>query len=387
MVNLDLEFLRDRYCQGIVDNVHYTLELITKTNNDYTKLDQDRGNILQSILDSLVYQKAAHIGLQCVLAFSNYMWQRGLWREWEEYVIQATILAKQLAKTEIAAKLITYRAGLQEALGRWPMTVSLAKEALSMEGDDETVSEGLFYMGTAYHNLGHYSAAFRTFLKALKSTSDRAREMAIKHKLARTLKSISIRDKAEKLLDEVLSWAVTENFEWLKAELMLDKAGILRQRDPKKALEMAEHSRRIYLELGFDRGIAYADLERARIYLTTGQVKESAEHLVQSKVLFERMGYLPGLAHANFSLGILQIKTRFYKRASTFLEESYRQAQRAGYKLAMFRAAVYLLLSTWKAGQWVKCGRMLCALSKLFFILEMPIRAKFHLIQVIREAV
>jgi tetratricopeptide (TPR) repeat protein len=331
----------------ITKNVVFTLEYLVRRNAK-SELDRDFEAVLSSIGDGLGHESASHYALEAVLGLRQYMWERGAWRIWDRYVVEAIAVAETLSRFTDAATLIIYRAGLREALGDWEEALSLVEKALSLASDPDTKAEALLYRGAALHNKGNYWKAFSYFREGLAIATLEATRMRIKLKLSRTARALGCKRKAEALVDELLSWKAASK--WFAAEIVLEKVGYLKSR-PEEALQYAARGLELYQELRFERGIAYAELALGRVCIELNRLDRASSHLERSASLFLKSQYWPGMAHVALARGRIAAKERYHSRAAELFDESIRYAVRTGYRVAAMRGG---LLSSWsmlRAGQ------------------------------------
>ena len=286
-----------------------------------------------------------------MLALSGEMWELGRWREFDADIELGIAAAVRHGDQNRLAALLAFRSGLFEALGSWDIASDLARRALALKPTPGVAAVALLHLGTATHNLGNESAARRCFRDALSLFPPKEREIAIKIKLRRVELALGSSDRGEALLDEVLDWAKAAGRPWILAEVLLDHAGFLRDEQPAAAILDAERARMLYAGLGFERGVAFAELELARINRRSKDAASARRYLGTARSRFERMKYQPGLAHTWFELGRLDYDAGSFSAAVACFCNSRRHAIEASYRRAIVRASLMALKSAWHATQ------------------------------------
>jgi tetratricopeptide (TPR) repeat protein len=323
----------------------------------FAKIDGDRENVIASIRNSLAdlaNAEAVNYGLSCVLKISNYMWKRGLWREWAPDVTHATEVAMLRGDYDVAATLLAYRAGLHQALGEWKQAMDLARTALANSKTANSRREALFRVGCVAHDLGQSRLSRTSLEEALSLAVKLSDQIAIKHRLYRAYRALGHLLLAQEFFKEVLAWTLQAGDDWLRAELLLDKAADLRHADPIVAMGLVKESLALYTELSFDRGAAYAELEFGRIASTLGQVDAARSALCRARVAFDRMRYDPGLAHVFHALAEIELRTGEFGAACRSLEASIEHARRVGYVSAQVRSEVRLCVASLRRYRFIK---------------------------------
>lgn len=294
---------------------------------------------------------AARIGIECTLLLREERWYGGRWREFEPLVREAIEVCDALGNDEAWADLMAYRAGLNEARGRWEQCVRLAEQTLQRTNDPTKRAEALLHSASALHNLGQDGRALRELQRALSSAAnDGAQSMRLKHKLHRVQAALGRRRSADALLDEVLAWARrTGSGTSFEAELLLDRAGRLRTSRPSEAMRLVARARYTYKRLGLVRGIAYANLEAGRIYSGLGMMERAGLYFERARTSFEAQAYAPGLAHALLGLGEVAMAKGALPQAIGLFKESVRHARGVGYRVAALRASAKAFIAAVRA--------------------------------------
>lgn len=365
-----------KYREGLERHAQDTLQFLrTQSRED---IDQRSDNILHHIRECLQKNTALAEAISSVMLLRDYMWQRGLWGQWDQYVALAIEKAATRDENATVATLLTYRAGLHEALANWNLTVGLAEEALSGKCDPETESEALFHLGTAKHNLGDYRTAEQVLRRALTITYDSSRRMRIQHKLARTLSALGDTQAAIFLLEAVKEWTQKKHFEWFEAEVILDEAGLMKAHDNEGATTLARQSLDIYTGLGFLRGIAYAYLELGRIWIQKKDAPDALRALKHAESIFQDTDYSPGLAHVAFALGQIQLQNEGYREAGKTFAKSFTFAQRTNYAAGMIRSRIYQCLADWKAHRYFAFFKGFVRIVQFLCCINAPVSLKVH---------
>lgn len=332
---------------NVVRNVKFTLDCLVKR-GVRSEIDRDVEAVFSSIGNGLGYAPAREYALEAVLGLRQYMWERGAWRVWDDYVIDAIKAARGLTRNDDAAALTIYRAGLREALGDWEETLSLVNAALDLSTHPETTADALLYRGTALHNKGHFLKAYFAFARGLRVSTQDSTRMRLKLKLSRTLRALRFKKRAERLVDELLSWRSASK--WFTAEVILEKVGYLRS-DPKIALQYAERGLSLYQDLGFERGIAYSELAIGQARLRLDELSRASSHLERSAAIFLNTQYWPGMAHVEFTRGLMAFREGNYRSAAAVFKESTSYAMRTSYRSAALRGAFFSFWSEVRTGQ------------------------------------
>jgi tetratricopeptide (TPR) repeat protein len=322
--------------ENIIRNIRYTL-LLTKRGRK-SELDKDVEAVLDSISAGLGYDPANQDALEAILDLRQYMWERGAWSIWDDYVVDAINVAEKLSRPTDAAILTIHRAGLREALGDWEQTLSLVNKSLSLAPDPDTKADALLYGGTALHNKGDMWKAYSCFREGLELTTRDSTRMRIKLKLSRTARALGRTRMARELVDELLRWK--DASKWFSAEVVLEKVGYLKD-NPEAALTYARRGLELYQELGFERGIAYAELALGQVFILLKRLEQASIHLERSAALFLKSQYWPGMAHVEFARGRISMKRKFYSRAAYLFHESMQYAARTHYRTAVLRGGMF----------------------------------------------
>lgn len=314
-------------------------------------LHHDFAAKLRSVHDALLEPldpEAAACAVEVALLLREPMWRQAAWRNLDRDAALAAAAAIRLGFPEKAASLLVYRAGVREALGEWREVEPLVRQALTLGKNRGMRAEAMLHLGTASHNLGRYAGALSAFSSGLEACQTKDMRHRILQKLYRTERAIGNVDSALEII-AALDSEVAPADRWFRAELILDRAALVRSSNPHLALELAKEAKEMYLALRFTRGEAYADLERGRSLRASGDWKAAAESLSQAKAIFDRTRYLPGACHVRFEQAQISMDRGDITRALQLFGESYALARQIRYHSALLRISVGQWNAHWRA--------------------------------------
>ncbi len=322
------------------------------TQEDIDQIESDLGNIVLSVRNALYTSSDldAASAIECVLCLRSYMWQSGHWSSWRYDVEAAITLADSHGLNDPASKLRAYLAGLLEALGDWRQVVSIANHVLMSSQDPEAMCDAHFHLGTALHNLGKPRRAMKAYEAAIQHAPDPSRRAAIEHKMSRVLKAMGRVREAERCVDQLLDFARDAGDLWFRAELLLDKVGYVRARAPENALALTDESLTIYTALGFTRGIAYAELERGRLFAILGDYPKASEYMDMAIRRFRREGYLPGQTRSYFLYGLAYLAQNSFQAAHVNFIDACKCASQNAYLRMEIAGAAGALVAAMRGG-------------------------------------
>lgn len=319
---------------------------------------------LQSVRDALSEPfdpEAASLAIEVALLLREPMWRQAAWRDLDRDAMKAAEAAIRLGQEENASALLVHCAGVRESLGQWRDVQPLTDRALALRTSPQTRSEALLHLGTAAHNLGAYRRARSSFLRAMEGPVTPLMRNRILQKQYRTERALGRSALAHRIVDDLIA-SVPAQHRWFHAELLLDKASLVRNASPRLALSIAEDARVMYMSLNFSRGEAFANLESARNLRLLGIWPEALERLSHAAAVFERTSYFPGLSHVRYEQAQIALDRQDPSEAVRLAHESYRNAADVGYFAAMVRAT---FLECRAAGQAVQARVAVAACWRL----------------------
>ena len=279
---------------------------------------------------------ATRAAINCVRLLRTPMWRQGFWRAFENDVDLAIAAAEREGLDQERDELLAYKAGLNEALGRWPQVARMARMMIKTSHSPAARATAAFQLGTALHYLGRPCEGARILARAFDDAVGPAQSVEILHKYHRMLRAVARPRAARRLLQRIIGRAD----EWLRAEMLLDMASLERARRPGRALECISEARHIYLDREFARGLAYSDLEEGlvRLRLGEGAAASALIHRAEDAFIVER--YSPGQAHAAYARALLARRESRRSEASALFHASMTIALELGYVNAAARAAL-----------------------------------------------
>jgi tetratricopeptide (TPR) repeat protein len=292
------------------------------------------------------------LGFGAVHQLRTPLWRKGYFNLFRQLVAQGIRAAEATGLKDEQLQLSILAAGLHEAIGEWKIVLDIATR-IRARGVEVGLEELAIYEGAAAHNLGHYARA-RAILAAAEARAPRDSRLRLRlaHKLHRTLLVLGERSRGERLLDDVMAQLPTTD-RWFRAELLLDKASILRARCPADALDLARDARRIYVDEGFRRGIAFAELEIGRCLVALEAASEALAPLAESRRLFDELRYEPGRAHVRIAQGDLRLALGNTAAATMLFDEAAAIGILANYPAVVLRARTRALRSAFMSGSFV----------------------------------
>lgn len=308
---------------------------------------------LRSIVDAFAdpFDPAiARLGIQATLVMSGSMWRRGSFQPFEPVVAHGVATAERLGDRDSLAALLTLQAGLREALGDWITTLSLARRARPLIRSPTVAVDLSVYAGAAAHNLGRYRQALDILADGAAAASDSAGRRRVLHKQHRTLAALGRRREALKLLEDVFS-VPPEIEPWFHAEVMLDKAALLRRSNPSEALHLCEEAKSLSERSGFYRGVAYAELEYGRVQVVQGRHSLAAVAFSNARRAFDETRYSPGRSHVRFEQGRQELTAYRFDIAADLFSEAAEIAQYNNYRSALLRARSYECWASLRSGR------------------------------------
>lgn len=335
--------------------------------NDYSELDFRHHDFLTKLdsisaaLRLMADLEAREAAIECVLMLRTPMWRQGLWQRFEADVDLAIAAAAEAGLTRQYCDIIAYKAGLSEALGRWWDVVHTAREAMEMARAPAVVAEAAIHLGVALHQLGRPCEAARVLAESLAVGHGRDHVVRVLHKYHRILRAVGRAVAARRILDGIIDFAD----EWLRAEMLLDRASLLRRSGPHRALACLEEARAIYEKRAFVRGLAYVDLEEGFTFLALGQFEPASTSLARAEAAFAAEFYGPGRAHSAYAKALLARQVgSSAEDVSALFRESMNRAGEIGYVNPAARAALIGLHAHLRARKPSRAWAALAILSK-----------------------
>ena len=292
----------------------------------------------------------AQLGLKAILGIYPPMWRQGNFRMLEPVVADGIEAAKRMNVSDAEATLTVRLAALKEALGEWAQVEQLANGMRIPLGDGHLAMELGIHAGTAAHNLGGYRKALGIFEKALGLPLSQVDRDRILHKRHRTLKALGRNREALATVDAII-FSVGESNPTFLAELLLDKADLVRRSDPDQALALAGRAATAYGKAEHERGLAYAQLELGRTYLRLGKREPATTNFALARRLFDDSRYLPGQAHVRVGQGQLLAASGQHLRAAELFAEAADCARQVAYQAVFLRACAYEVAALVRAGR------------------------------------